>query len=195
MYTRSMFKDIMSVSQTFDPLKQDGRVLDLPSERTPLLKQTTPHQDPTSKDCEQPFGDEEIPFNEEVSSRRFVLAMGTAWLVIFLASLDSTIIATLSAPISSEFDSLGSLSWLATASLIANAAVQPIAGRLTDTTTIFGRRLGLAVTNLFFAIGNLTCGLSTNYHTIILGRVLAGLGGGGMLSIANSLTSDLAPLR
>lgn len=43
--------------------------------------------------------------------------------------------------------------------------------------------------------GNLLCGLATNQHTMILGRVIAGIGGGGLISIATFLTSDLTPLR
>ncbi|ERF72653.1 hypothetical protein EPUS_05707 [Endocarpon pusillum Z07020] len=118
--------------------------------------------------------------------------MSTAWFGIFLGALDSTIIVTLSGPISSEFNSLGLLAWPATAYLIANAACQPIAGRLTD---LFGRRLGLALSNVLFAVGNLLCGLATNQYVMILGRVVAGVGGGGMISIATFLTSDLTPLR
>ena len=192
MYTSSMLRDSMAVTHKIEPVTLEGRGLLVRCERTPLLKPPAPRQNRTSKDCEQPFGEEQATAIEEISSSRLVLVMGTVWLSIFLASLDSTIIATLSAPISSEFDWLSLLSWLATASLIANAAVQPIAGRLTD---IFGRRLGLAVSNLFFAVGNLICGLSTNYYTMILGRVLAGIGGGGMISVATFLTSDLTPLR
>ena len=192
MYTSSMLRDSMAVTHKIEPVTLEGRGLLVRCERTPLLKPPAPRQSRTSKDCEQPFGEEEATAIEGISSSRLVLIMGTVWLSIFLASLDSTIIATLSAPISSEFDWLSLLSWLATASLIANAAVQPIAGRLTD---IFGRRLGLAVSNLFFAVGNLICGLSTNYYTMILGRVLAGIGRGGMISVATFLTSDLTPLR
>lgn len=118
--------------------------------------------------------------------------MGTAWFGVFLGAIDSTIIATLSAPISSEFHSLSLLSWLATAYLISNAACQPISGRLTD---IFGRGPGLVFSNVFFAAGNLMCGLAKDEYSMILGRVVAGIGGGGLMSISTFLGSDLIPLR
>ena len=106
--------------------------------------------------------------------------------------LDTTIIATLAAPISTSFNSLSLLSWLASAYFIANAALQPLSGRLTD---ILSRRTGLLFSNVFFAAGNLICGLATEEWVIIVGRVVAGMGGGGLTAIATFVASDLVPLR
>jgi MFS family permease len=129
---------------------------------------------------------------QEVSFTRLALILGTTWFGVFLGAVDSTIIATLSAPISSEFKSLSLLSWLATAYLISNAACQPISGRLTD---IFGRGPGLVFSNVLFAAGNLICGLARDEYAMIVGRVVAGIGGGGLMSISSFLGSDLIPLR
>lgn len=105
---------------------------------------------------------------------------------------DTTIVATLTAPISSSFDSLSLLSWLATGYLIANAACQPLSGKLTD---IFSRRTGLLFSNVFFGVGTLVCGLAPDAPTMIAGRVIAGVGGGGLSCISTFVTSDLIPLR
>lgn len=129
---------------------------------------------------------------EEMSFSRLCLIFLTVYFGVFLGAIDSSIIATLSAPISSEFQSLSLLSWLATAYLISNAAAQPISGRLTD---IFGRGPGLVFSNVFFAAGNLICGLAQSSGVMILGRVVAGIGGGGLMSISTFLGSDLIPLR
>lgn len=118
--------------------------------------------------------------------------MGAAWVGVFLGAIDSTIIATLSASIASEFKSLSLLSWLATAYLISNAACQPISGRLTD---IFGHGPGLVFSNAVFAAGNAVCGLACDPGAMIAGRVVGGVGGGGLMSIATFLASDLVPLR
>lgn len=135
---------------------------------------------------------EQVVLVQEMSFTRLALIMGTAWIGVFLMALDATIIATLAAPISSEFKSLNMLSWLATAYLISSAAVLPITGRLTD---IFGRGPGLVLSNILFASGNLICGLATDEYTMLLGRSMAGFGGGGLRSIQNFLASDLVPLR
>ena len=100
--------------------------------------------------------------------------------------------ATLAAPIATSFNSLSLLAWLATAFLIGQAALQPLSGKLTD---IFSRSSGLVTCNCLFALGNLICGFAKEEWTMILGRVLAGMGGGGLNIIATIIASDLIPLR
>ncbi|KAJ5662166.1 uncharacterized protein N7477_009782 [Penicillium maclennaniae] len=151
------------------------------TEQTPLLREADPATG-------GPNGQEP----DEISTKELVITLGSIWLGVFLAALDSTIVATLSAPISSSFNSFSLLSWLATSYLISNAACQPLSGRLTD---IYSRRWGLVFSNVFFAIGNLICGLANTQWAIILGRVVAGVGGGGLTAISTFVTSDLVPLR
>lgn len=134
----------------------------------------------------------EVPVANEPSTGRLLVTMSGIWLGCFLAALDSSIIATLSAPISASFNSLSLLSWLASAYFIANAALQPLSGRLTD---ILSRRTGLLFSNIFFCAGNLICGLATQEWVMILGRVVAGMGGGGLTAISTFVGSDLVPLR
>lgn len=156
-------------------------------ERTPLLNGQSSHQNGSTT-----ANEEQTVLATEISSTRLYVVLGSAYVGVFLGAIDTTIIATLSAPIASEFKSLSLLSWLAAAYLIANAACQPISGRLTD---IFGRGPGLVFSNVFFAAGNLICGLAQSDTIMILGRVVAGIGGGGLMSISTFLASDLVPLR
>ncbi|KAI0198995.1 major facilitator superfamily domain-containing protein [Astrocystis sublimbata] len=169
----------------------------LSDEQTPLLpgraNVTSPLLDGEAHSGGSSNGtDEQTVIVEEVTGAKLFTIMGTCWVGVFLGAVDSSIIATLSAPISSEFQSLSLLPWLATAYLIANAACQPISGRMTD---IFGRGPGLIFSNIFFAAGNLICGLAQSSQIMILGRVIAGIGGGGLMTIATFLGTDLVPLR
>ena len=184
-----------------------------PSEQTPLLRDADP-ANARPADGQAQRGQEQEPAPREISTQKLILILGSIWLGVFLAALgtyfrcfcgliescsklinllaDTTIVATLSAPISSSFHSFSLLSWLATSYLISNAACQPLSGRLTD---IYSRRWGLIFSNVFFALGNLICGLAKTEWTIILGRVVAGIGGGGLTAISTFVTSDLVPLR
>lgn len=166
------------------------------SETSPLLQPSSEATDYGTRCCGSPAAaqpeEERTIISKDLSFARLAVILTTAWLGVFLGAADTTVIATLSAQISSEFNSLSLLSWLATAYLIGNAASQPISGRLTD---IFGRGPGLVFCNLAFATGNLVCGLATSQHAMILGRVVAGIGGGGLMSISMFLGSDLIPLR
>jgi MFS family permease len=107
-------------------------------------------------------------------------------------STDATIVATLSGAISASFNSFTLFSWLASGYLITNAAFQPLSGKLTD---IYGRRAGLVFASTFFALGTLMCGLATEAWVIILGRLIAGAGGGCLNTISTFVASDLIPLR
>lgn len=193
-----------TASRADDPESVAVARADNNTEQTPLLRSASPNHAPlhdttttttttTAHRRHDAGADEEhTVIAEEISTLRLFLVMGSAWVGVFLGAVDSTIIATLSGPISSEFQSLSLLSWLASAYFIANAACQPISGRLTD---IFGRGPGLVVSNVFFAAGNLICGLARDQTTMIAGRVIAGVGGGGLMSISTFLASDLVPLR
>lgn len=167
-------------------------------ETTPLLNGHSSDNTAHGNDSQhQPNGastqdEEQTVLVSDISGPRLWIILASAYVGVFLGAIDTTIIATLSAPISSEFKSLSLLSWLAAAYLIANAACQPISGRLTD---IFGRGPGLVFSNVFFAAGNLICGLAQTSNVMILGRVVAGIGGGGLMSISTFLASDLVPLR
>lgn len=101
-------------------------------------------------------------------------------------------VATLVGPMTSTFSSLKTLSWLGSAYLIASAATQPLSGRLTE---IFGRREGAVLCNILFLLGTLVCGLAPNEKILILGRVVAGLGGGALVAISTFVGSDLVPTR
>ncbi|KAI4107371.1 MAG: hypothetical protein L6R37_001732 [Teloschistes peruensis] len=165
------------------------------SENSPLLsknRSTTNNGTLEEAGGQHDHNEDDTPIAEEPGTAKLALVMGTIWFGSFLSALDSTIIATLSAPISASFHSLSLLSWLASAYLIANAAFQPISGRLTD---ILGRRAGLIVSNILFAVGNLICGLARDEWTMILGRVVSGMGGGCINAIGTFVGSDLLPLR
>ncbi|CAD6440089.1 d5007ee9-1eb8-4c23-99aa-e4c3dc648eeb [Sclerotinia trifoliorum] len=159
-------------------------------EETPLLSDSTTQSPSILGDPSASAEATIIP--DEPSTKRLVITLGAVWVGVFLGALDSTIIATLSASISTSFNSLSLLSWLASAYLIANAACQPLSGRLTD---IFSRRTGLIVSNILFAAGNLICGLADSQWVMIFGRVVAGCGGGGLMAISTFVGSDLVPLR
>ncbi|KAL8803677.1 MAG: hypothetical protein Q9200_006111 [Gallowayella weberi] len=172
-------------------------VREMPSESSPLLLKGDSKSSNGAAEAagdqpsKNPNGDA-TPIGDEPTTAKLLAVMGSIWLGVLLAALDTTIIATLSAPISASFHSLSLLSWLASAYLIANAAIQPLSGRLTD---ILGRRAGLIFSNIFFTAGNLICGLAQDEWAMILGRVVAGIGGGGLFAISTFVASDLIPLR
>ncbi|MCJ1277453.1 hypothetical protein MMC21_005266 [Puttea exsequens] len=143
--------------------------------------------DSSSVESQPPTDSQDKP-----TTARLLKIMASTYVGIVLAALDGTMVATLTASISASYNSLTLLAWLASAYFIANSVLQPLAGKLTD---IYGRRAGLIFSNALFCVGNLICGLAQGEAAIILGRVVAGLGGGGLNAIPLFITSDLVPLR
>ncbi|KAF4979372.1 hypothetical protein FZEAL_4413 [Fusarium zealandicum] len=111
---------------------------------------------------------------------------------VFLYGLDSTITAATYAVISSEFGTANTASWLTTSYLITSTAFQPLYGRVSD---IFGRRLCFFISTVTFAIGCLGCGVANNVVVLNCMRALSGFGGGGLMTMATIINSDMIPFR
>lgn len=109
-----------------------------------------------------------------------------------LTTSASTITSTLSSTIADEFQSLAIISWLGAGYLIGLTATQPLVGKLSD---IFGRKASFVFATLVFTLGNLACGFAPSRTILILGRVIAGIGGGGCTSISTFISSDHVPPR
>ncbi|KAF2149556.1 MFS general substrate transporter [Myriangium duriaei CBS 260.36] len=126
------------------------------------------------------------------STGKLLLIMFPMYCSAFFAAADGTIVATLASPIASSFKSFTLVSWIATGYLIANAAFQPLSGRISD---IYGRRPGIIFACTFFAVGTLMCGLAKTPGMLIAGRVIAGTGGGCINTLTTFIATDLIPLR
>lgn len=111
---------------------------------------------------------------------------------VFLYAFDATITAATYAVISSDFDAANSASWLTTSYLVTSTAFQPLYGRFSD---IFGRRVCFFFATTSFGLGCLGCGLAQDITTINIMRALAGFGGGGLMSLATIINSDMIPFR
>ncbi|KAG0263055.1 hypothetical protein BG011_009348 [Mortierella polycephala] len=70
--------------------------------------------------------------------------------------------------------------------------MQPLYGKLSD---IFGRKNTILSAIFFFLVGSLVCGAAPNITVLIIGRGIAGLGAGGMISLTMIIISDVVSLR
>jgi EmrB/QacA subfamily drug resistance transporter len=109
-------------------------------------------------------------------------------LAMFLGALDQTIIATALPTIGRELADVENLSWVVTAYLLTATAATPLYGKLSD---IHGRRAMLLVAIAIFVAASLLCALAPNMGVLVLGRALQGLGGGGLLSLAQIIVGDV----
>jgi EmrB/QacA subfamily drug resistance transporter len=110
-------------------------------------------------------------------------------LPVFMSSLDTTVLATALPTIGRDLGDVHNLPWLITASLIAATAVTPLYGKISD---IHGRRITVLIALSSYMAGSLVCLFAPNMLVLIFGRVLHGLGGGGMSSMGMVVLGDLA---
>ena len=113
-------------------------------------------------------------------------------LAILLAALDQTIVATALPTIVSDLGGLSHLSWVVTAYLLATTASTPLWGKLGDQ---YGRKSLFQAAIVIFLIGSALCGLSQNMLELIGFRALQGLGGGGLMVLAQAIVAEVVPAR
>jgi len=76
--------------------------------------------------------------------------------------------------------------------LLAAAASTPTWGKISD---IFGRKPVLLVANIVFLVGSLICAIASSIKMLLAGRVIQGIGGGGLIILVNICISDLFSIR
>ena len=104
----------------------------------------------------------------------FVLA--NVMLGTFMAVLDSTIVNVSLPKIMSSFGvGLSTIQWVITAYMLAMAAMLPTSGWLADK---FGYKKVYFWGLFLFTLGSLLCGMSNDESTLILSRIIQGLGAG-----------------
>ena len=127
-----------------------------------------------------------------VPSERRTAVLGSLMLVLFLAALDSAIVATALPTIVGELGGLSHLSWVVTAYLVAQTIVTPLYGKLGD---LYGRKRILQIATLIFLAGSALCGLAGTLTQLILFRGVQGLGGGGIIVSTQASLGDIVPAR
>lgn len=114
------------------------------------------------------------------------------YLVLFVAALDQTIIATSIPTISAALHSASGYVWIGGAYLLANAAAGPIWAKCSD---IWGRKPALLGAVGVFAVASIIAALSTSMQMLIAARALQGTAGGGLIPLVSITISDLFSMR
>jgi len=129
---------------------------------------------------------------EKVSLRQFLQLFSGVMLPMFLAAVDQTLLATATPSIAADLGGLRDSSWIAIGYLLASTVMVPLYGRLGDR---YGRRDMLLVALGGFVLGSLACGFAQTLGQLVIARVLQGLGGGGLMVMAQALIGELVPPR
>ncbi|KAH0003285.1 putative MFS transporter, partial [Aureobasidium melanogenum] len=149
----------------------------------------------TSMDKE-PKTDSSPPKNEEeaayLTGLTLLSVLVSTVLVVFLLLLDTSIVATAIPKITTRFHSLEDVGWYGSAYLLANCALQPLAGKIYKE---FSYKWTFLCFFGVFELGSLLCGAAASSNMFIIGRAVAGLGGAGLMNGALSIIAASVPLQ
>ncbi|KAL1599693.1 hypothetical protein SLS60_007496 [Paraconiothyrium brasiliense] len=108
---------------------------------------------------------------------------------LFLAFLDTSIVATALYTIGVEFQSLSQVNWVALAYTLAYLGCTAIFASLSD---VFGRRNTYIAASTLFIAFSLGCGWAKDINQLIAFRALQGVGGSGLYSIGFVILAEIS---
>ncbi|KAF8916857.1 vacuolar amino acid permease [Mucidula mucida] len=165
-------------------------------ETRPLLEGRPPSYDTIVGDDESLLSestcDGDAPPLNKFSRGETMWILTGLWSAVFLGALDGTVVATLLSPIGSHFNKSNQASYIGTAYLLSVCCFTPLYGRLAD---ILGRKGAMLLALSLFGSGTIFCGFAPSMETLIIARAIAGMGGGGVMTVSSITVTDLIPLR
>ena len=127
-----------------------------------------------------------------VAKRNILLVFAGLILTMLLASLDQSMFSTALPTIVGELDGVDRMLWVTTAYILASTIMLPVYGKLGD---LIGRK-GLFVAAIsLFVLGSIIGGMAQDMTTLIVGRAVQGLGGGGLMILSQAIIADVVPAR
>ncbi len=129
---------------------------------------------------------------ETIDEARKRRALYGVMLAIFLAAMESTVVAT---ALPRAVESLGGIeiyAWVGAGFLLTSTVMMPLWGRLSD---LFGRRSVFLIGLVIFLIGSALSGLSRSMVQLILFRMLQGFGAGSLMTIGMTVVGELFGLE
>src|SRR5919107_35835 len=128
--------------------------------------------------------------NDSTISLRAWTTLLVLGLSVLITMYGETMLLPAIPDIINEFDiSYNTSSWILTAYLISGAVMTPIAGKLSD---VYGRKKMILVILVIYIIGVAVGGWSPNFHTMLVSRVIQGMGI-SMFPIAFGIIRELFP--
>jgi EmrB/QacA subfamily drug resistance transporter len=111
---------------------------------------------------------------------------------VFLAAMDSTVVATALPAIVADLGGAALLSWVITSYLLATAVSIPLWGKAADLAS--RRRLYLAAT-VVFLVSSVLVAAAPSMPALLAARAVQGVGTGGLMALTPTILADLFPAR
>jgi EmrB/QacA subfamily drug resistance transporter len=127
-----------------------------------------------------------------LDDRRRRRALYGVMLSVFLAAMESTVVATSMPTVVAALGGVDIYSWVFSGFLLTSTVTMPLWGRLSD---LFGRRRVYLSGLLIFLIGSALSGAAMSMTQLIAFRTLQGLGAGSLLTLGMTTVGELFGLE
>ncbi|HPD91582.1 MAG: MFS transporter [Rhodobacter sp.] len=111
---------------------------------------------------------------------------------VFLAVANQTMISIALPDIGADLGQIRRLPWLVMGYMLALTVAGPIYGVLGD---VWGRARMMQVALAVYILGSVLCAASGSIEFLAAGRLVQGLGGGGLMALSQALIADLVAPR
>ncbi|MEN9700386.1 MAG: hypothetical protein RLZZ301_1584 [Bacteroidota bacterium] len=125
-----------------------------------------------------------------VGAAKWILIL-TAISCALLELIDATIVNVSLREISGSIGATTTeIAWVVTSYAVSNVIIIPLTSMLSD---LFGRKVYFTASVIIFTFSSLMCGFSGSLWTLVFWRFVQGLGGGGLLSTAQTIIISSFP--
>lgn len=129
---------------------------------------------------------------DQSSAKNIKLLFIGLMVTMLLASLNQTVLSTALPTIVGELDGVNRMTWVITGYILAATIMMPVYGSLSD---VLGRKPVILTAILLFLTGSVIGGLAGNIEWLIIGRIVQGIGGGGLIILSQAAIADVVPAR
>jgi MFS family permease len=119
-----------------------------------------------------------------------IAVLAAVLLCAYSIALETTVVSAAIPTVIQGFGGLSDLSWVFSAYLIAQAVTMPLFGSASDR---MGRKGCYAFAAALFFAGTLACGFAWDMLSLIVFRVVQGIGGGGLVTVGTAALNDVIP--
>ncbi|CAM9021889.1 unnamed protein product [Wickerhamomyces anomalus] len=137
-------------------------------------------------------GDGTTVYDQYLHGFPLYMCLGSCFASLFLIGLDQTIVITILEEVGNKFNGYDKMGWISAGYMLTMAVFAATWGKMS---IIFGRKWSLLLAIVLFEAGSLMCALANDMDLLIGGRILAGIGGGGIQTLVFIVCSELTPIH
>ncbi len=123
-----------------------------------------------------------------VPTLRRPLILASVMAALFMIAIEATIVSTAMPQIAGQLGDLHLYSWVFSSFLLTQTATTVVFGKLAD---LYGRKPVLLVGIAVFLLGTVLCGLAWSMPSLIVFRLIQGVGAGAIQPICLTVVGDL----